>query len=445
MLERSSAAPDERNAWSASAVPDETRARPPARPRVRRHMRRRTRVFLLLCLALLVAGGVGLGVRYDPLHLAALFGRGGRAGSPKAATPPVGQVFFESSGQTSGDTSAGINDEVQIDLFNIVPPPPGTSYYAWLVSGSVEGKPILLGRLTVNNGQARLLYQGDTQHTNLLLSNNRFLITEEDAASTPNVPSPDRGVWRYGYAFSQVPNTQESPPYSLLDHLHHLLSSDPDLDLVGLYGGLNTWLFRDTQKLLEWAGAALAAWGKDPGLIHRQLVRIMEYLDGWRYALQFELPQGTPLLVDKQIGLAALLELNVAGQEPPGLLYHTGQHLQGIVEAPGASRAQRTLAARLDADLNAVQNWLGQLHRDATELVQFSPQALARPSTLPLLDDLANQALYAFSGRMALPTGTLQEGVMQVYDQMPELATMDIVPVHCPTGFEATPPPGPCL
>ncbi len=39
--------------------------------------------------------------------------------------------------------------------------------------------------------------------------------------------------------------------YSLLDHLRHLLANDPDLVKLHLTGGLNTWAYRNTQKILQ--------------------------------------------------------------------------------------------------------------------------------------------------------------------------------------------------
>lgn len=424
--------------------PNKGKKPPHFRPRTHKLRRHRIAITAISLIALAV-GGIGLLIGTSQTGFAGLFTKSGRSSSTGAPTASiVGHVYFESSGQISGYSSTGINDEALIDLFNISPPSSGESYYAWILSGSVEGKPTLLGQLPVDNGHASLFYPGNPEHSNLLLTADRFVVTEESAQVTPTVPSPDRDDWRYAFAYSQVPNSQERPAYNLLDHLHHLLSADPDLDQVGLYGGLNIWLFRDTQKLLEWAGSASRSWGKDPGLIHRQVTRILEYLDGSTFAWK-DLPKGTPLLVDPQVARVALLETDVQNQEPPGLLYHIGQHLQGIVDAPGASHTQQEIAAHIDQMLNQVGAWMLQMRDEAKTLAQDSPQQLAKVSALTLLNTLSTQALYAFSGRMLPSTNTWQGGVMQIYEEIPTLATMDIVPVHCNSNNTANQPKTLCL
>ena len=406
------------------------------RPRLRRR-RVVTIVLVLLLVVILGASGLIIGYR-SALRLPLFNANGQRQNGPAAGPPIVGHVYFESSGQVSLQSDAGIADQVQLDFSQLAPPPPGQRYYAWLVTGSIEGKAILLGSLSVSHGKATLWYPGDAQHTNLLATVNRFLITEEGAmASPPVVPTPDRAAWRYAASFSQAPNPAENPPYSLLDHLHHLLSSDPILDDpgIGLYGGLDIWLFRDGQKILEWAGSARDAWGKGPAqdaLIHRQLVRVLEYLDGWRYALQ-ELPPGTPLLVDSRIALVAMREQTV-NQEPPGLLYHVGQHLTGVAEAPAASQDQRRLAAQQALALARVSGLYDQVRREALALVTLSPDQLEQPAQLARLELLATQARDAFSGTEDPVTGQVVDGITQIHYAMSNLATMDVVPVACPTG-----------
>jgi len=401
--------------------------------------RRRAVTIVLVCLLVVILGASGFIVGFRTSLLAPLFGAGGGGQSGLTAAPPtVGHVYFESSGQVSQQSGSGIADEVQLDCSRLAPARPGKQYYAWLITGSIEGKAIRLGRLTVSHGQATLFYAGDSLHTNLLGIVNRFLITAEDAtASPPVVPTPDKADWRYASAFSQVPNHLESPPYSLLDHLHHLLSSDPLLDDpgIGLYGGLDTWLFRDSQKILEWAGSARDAWGKGLAhdvLIHRQLVRVLEYLDGWREA-EAELPPGSPVLVDSRIALVAMRQQNV-NQEPPGLLYHIGQHLTGVAEAPAASQAQRELATQLATALARVSGLLDKIDAEALALVRMAPAQLEQPAQFDQLALLALLARDAFSGTEDPLTGAIEDGVTQIHYAMPNLATMDVTAVQCPAG-----------
>ncbi len=125
-----------------------------------------------------------------------------------AATPAiVGHVTFLSSEQLSENSNQGIDDQVLVDLSGLPRPAPQKNYYAWLLSDhSVsDSKAIALGTLPVNNGHAYLLYPGDQQHTNLLVTTSRFLVTEEDSTMPPMSPSPDYSTWRYYGEFSQTP------------------------------------------------------------------------------------------------------------------------------------------------------------------------------------------------------------------------------------------------
>jgi hypothetical protein len=68
----------------------------------------------------------------------------------------VGHITFLRSEQLSENSSQGIDDEVQIDLHSLASPAAGKSYYAWLLvdKNQAESKAILLGKLTVHQGNA---------------------------------------------------------------------------------------------------------------------------------------------------------------------------------------------------------------------------------------------------------------------------------------------------
>ncbi len=171
-------------------------------------------VILLLC----VLAGSGLGAFFLLAHH-----------TPPAATSApavVGQALFVSSGQVDMTTNEGSMDELQINLHNIPNPAAGKSYYAWLLPDikNVEAADILLGKLSVNQGVIHFLYQGDSQHMNLLAITSRFLITEEASNVTPDIPSPNLSDWKYYVAIPQTPAPGQQ--YSLLDHLRHLLAVD---------------------------------------------------------------------------------------------------------------------------------------------------------------------------------------------------------------------------
>ncbi|HEY5002582.1 MAG TPA: hypothetical protein VII61_05485, partial [Ktedonobacteraceae bacterium] len=309
-----------------------------------------------------------------------------------AATPVqntiVGHAFFVNSGQISLSSNVGIADQMQISLQNIRPPIAGKSYYVWLLSDSkTQALPLLLGTLPVQNGEATLTYPGDSHHTDILASYSRFLVTEEDASAPPANYTLDKSAWIFGAAFSEQPNPLDTlDHFSLLNHLRHLLAQDPKLKAAGLIGGLDIWLFRNTQKLLEWAGSARDT--NDPALKQRQLVRMMDYLDGSQFVRTEKLPQGLAAIeVDPTIAHVGLLEIDPA-QTPPGYLKHIGNHLREITQSPGVSADQKALAIRITSAIDNVQFWLENVHKDAEALLQMSRSQLLQPAATKIFDDL---------------------------------------------------------
>lgn len=387
-------------------------------------------IFLTCLVLLLVAVFILVGMNLDSL-LPATPSRDAAHAQNQAALPVstiVGHVFFMSSGQVNENTSQGIADEVQIELSHISIPAQGNSYYAWLIGDNPgEGESLLLGTLNVNKGNAQLEYKGDAQHTNLLTFASRFLITEEPTASPPLVPSPDTSTWRYSGSFPRTPNPLDTTHhFGLLDHLRHLLATDPTMQELGLPGGLEIWLFRDVQKVLEWAGSARDDWSvQNTSFMQRQFIRILDYLDGLSN-VQRDLPPGTPVLVDPHIAQVGLLDFDPQHQEPPGLLYHIGIHLRGLVQSPGADAAQQQLATRIDTAINKVQALLEQVHQDAKKLFAMSAAQLVQQPALSLLDDMVTNAQFAFAGQFDASTGTIQNGATQIHYAIAMLATMDV-------------------
>ena len=222
---------------------------PPTAPTSKRPGRRSLFIALLAILILALIGSV----------LGAYFTFFAKGNSATTAVPEnMGHAYFVSSGFISPDSKEGIADELQINLINVSPAPSGKSYYAWLLNDkNLDWKPIYLGQLAYNNGTLNLFYAGDAVHSNLLATNSRFLVTEEDASTIPTSPSLDPHAWVYYAEFSQIKPVPTDPKsYSLYDHIRHLLSDDPKVKAAGLTGGLDIWLYRNTEKILEWAGSA---------------------------------------------------------------------------------------------------------------------------------------------------------------------------------------------
>jgi hypothetical protein len=347
----------------------------------------------------------------------------------ESSPPIVGHAFFLSSGQLNLDSSQGINDELQIHLQQIPNPAPGKAYYGWLVSEQSLTPPISLGRLRASYGTVDSFYQGDAQHTNLLENMSAFLLTEDSASVPPVNPSLDKSTWRYYAAFSQKPNPADTKYHaSLLDHLRHLLAEEPTLSSLHLHGGLDIWLFRNTEKVLEWVSAARDDWQNNAfDEMYSQCIRVLDYLDGSEYVAT-EVPPGTPLLVNQTYSHIGLLMLDRQRQKYMGYLYHIGLHLKALSQVPGVTEDQKKLAIQIDEEINNVNLWLMQLHADAAQLVRLHRQEWSQSSTLSLLNDMLTNAEHALVGRVDPLTRQVAGGVADIHRSIQLLATFAIQP-----------------
>jgi hypothetical protein len=350
------------------------------------------------------------------------------------APPPVfGQLHFLSSNQLSENSSQGICDEVEINLYHLAPPASGKRFYAWLLhdSGQSDANDMLLGSLSVNHdGTAHLFYPGDAAHTNLLAEMSRFLVTEEDAAVTPINPSPDISTWRYVGAFAQqtaVDASPGTPQFSYLDHVRHLLASDPLLDELELPGGLITWLYRNTGKELEWSMSLRDHWeeSKDVGFVRRQTARILAYLDGISYVQQ-DLPLDTSLTVNERLARIGLLTVQGSTQDPPAYLEHIVFHLYGLIQTSNSPGSLRKPISEIITALSDVQLWLEQMRTAARQLLQMSDAQLMQPATLVLLNAMIDNATHAYTGQTDPITGMRHEGVTWIHDVIQAVAVLDV-------------------
>lgn len=347
------------------------------------------------------------------------------------AAPIVGHAFFTNSGKYTPNSAQGIADTLQIAMNNIPAPQTGKSYYFWLLADTdtagVNFPPILLGSSKMG-GNVKIPF-ADSSSRDLLASYSRFLVTEESSAMTPVSPSLDMTAWRYFAQFSRTKNLQTG--FSLLDHLRHLLAADPKLQHAGLNGGLDIWLYRNALNVMVLASSARDAQrtGNDPAFLRRQLVRILDYLDGSQYIHTENLPPGLdPVEIDPTIAHVALLEFDQLNQSPPGYVDHIGTHLREIVDSPDATPEQKQLAIQISNGLNNAQRWLEMVHTDAQQLMKMSDTQLQQPAAQSLFDNLYTQADHAFTGQFDPNTGQVQDGVIQIHAQDLQLATFDIQP-----------------
>ena len=348
---------------------------------------------------------------------------------PAVAQTIVGHVYFLSSEQLSENSSQGINDEVRVELTHIASPATQKSYFAWLLGdkNQEETRTLLLGVLSVNSGTVHLFYHGDEQHTNLLETMSRFLVTEEDTGTVlPISPSLDATTWRYYTEFPQFLSTN-SGHYSFLDHLRHLQASEPVLEAMQLPGGLNNWFYRNTGKILEWTTSTRESWEEvhDINFIRRQIVRILTYLDGTSF-VQMDLPLNTPLHTEERLARMGLIEMDGPNQNPPSYIDSIAVHLNGVIHTSNASPTLYKDTAGLIAALSSVQNWLSILHQDAVQLLKMSNNQLSQSQTLLLLNDMIQNANYAYNGQIDLATGETHQGVAWLHTNMQKLAILDV-------------------
>jgi serine/threonine protein kinase len=364
-----------------------------------------------------------------------------------SVVPLVGHVSFISSGELYENNNQGLNDQVRIDLHNIPDPGPGKSYYAWLLGdeNQTEVPWVLLGQLSVNQGDVQFLYLGDRAHTNLLSDMSRFLITEGVANTTPTNPSLDQSSWRYFAGIYQAPSPKDPNHFSLLDHLRHLLVQAPELQVLGLPGGLSIWLMRNVQEISKWALSAKERWEiKDIAFMRQQLVNILYYLDGECTQADLQgVPPGTPATpengtiahiahfalfnpcIQEEQEQATLLK-NVFQHVPHNYVDHMLFHLARVIQSPGATPALHALAIQINTAVNNVKNWLGQVRLDAVQLLHIPGEQLTQLSAFEILGNLELQARSAFAGQTDPDTGNLQEGAAWIFDNIERLATLDV-------------------
>ena len=260
---------------------------------------------------------------------------------------PVGSLSFSNSGVGQANTSQGMTDGIALRVHLDREPGAGMHYYAWLLPDqrNPEGPIIPLGGLSQ---QGDLTYY-DPTHSNLLLSHSALLVTEQHDVPTPQVPSLDQADWHYQVVINQhdAPGT----PYSLLDHFRHLFAIDPEVEAVGLHGGLVSWLAHNTAQLALLASDAQRQ-RHNASALHQDLLRMLEYLDGNTLIGQDLPDRSFPINPQAEIGLLTLFP----EQSNPGYLQHIENHLRGIVTSPGVSSHQQILANQFLMAIDRIVN-----------------------------------------------------------------------------------------
>jgi hypothetical protein len=277
----------------------------------------------------------------------------------------------------------------------------------------------------MRNGDLSTSYT-DPQQQNLLTSRPYLFLITLQAVST-GVPSFDPNERVY---YALVPQTKlTADGYSVVDHLNHLLTSDPNLEKLGMPYGLRYWLLQNTQALLQETSAVRAArQSGDIPTLRQHLVNIMYYLKGSSCApgALTQAAQKTPLTPDSVTLHNSRASLLNCPQNTTlsGLLSHIETHMRGVVQAPGATPDQVRSAAQLQDKLVQVEGWLGQLQQDTLQLLQLPDDQLSQPAQQSTIDQMMTLANEVYG------TAPPQIGARQIGDALQHLATFDVLP--CP-------------
>jgi eukaryotic-like serine/threonine-protein kinase len=146
-------------------------------PSLPARFRRRSLLITLIACVILLLVGVGA---FSVFRL--LSSKQGST-TTNSAGAGVGSIVFSRSSNAPPNTF----DQLRIDLANILPPPTGKTYYAWLEGSSSEAV-FPHWELQVSNGGVHALYSSNAGYTDLLANSTLFLITEENAGTI--IPEP---------------------------------------------------------------------------------------------------------------------------------------------------------------------------------------------------------------------------------------------------------------
>lgn len=355
----------------------------------------------------------------------------------QAATTTVGQAFFLSTGNGDGAANLGLNDEFQVNLNKIQAPAAGKQYYAWLLPdvAQPEASARALGVVHVSGGAAMLSYT-DPQHTNLVGLFSRFLITEEASTPAPISPSLDKTTWRYYAEIAQGTYIKDCAnvtmtQLSVLCHMRHLLSGDPDLAKVNLQGGLNFWFLNNVKEMAKWAQEAQDH--NNAVDVRHKLVNILYILNGpacIQQTLQHASPVPNPEnVVDDgtlpTIAAIPLLSCSLTANVP-GYVMHIDNHLNALLNSPGVSSNQKTQAFQISKELNTTGAWLNEVQSDAMQLVAMNDTQLAQTNAKNMRSAMDTLVTEVLSGGTDAATGGQSQGVQAISLQIQGLAKMDV-------------------
>lgn len=343
---------------------------------------------ILLLLLLIIGGTIGSN----------LFATKGTANGGTMA----GSVFFQ-------DDPLGHDDVLRVEINAIPTPPTGKSDIVWLQT--TNHITLQLGTLIIQNGTGTLSYN-NSQHSNLLSLMQQVEITQEDDTNSGTTPQgstlytamPDALTFSYIknilYATPNLP-ANSSVISAVLDSIKSM--NDKAASVVDSLRGTH-----------------------DYGLAQRQATRIIELLDGTKYAqTSGDLPTKDAPQLFTQIGLLSSPStkgyLDILDQQLTLLQQHSGNNATLI------QHIQHVQSAVLD-----LKSWLQKIHDYDVQLLKAAN--FSDPTTMSTALQLRQLAADSYTGRTIPPNeGPLpiagSAGAYQAYVEAQYMATLTLMQV----------------
>jgi len=104
-----------------------------------------------------------------------------------------------------------------------------------------------------------------------------------------------------------------------------------------------------------------------------------------------------------------------------------GLHVEGFVNAPGATAQQRLQARSLGQALSQVKEALTQMRQTARLLSAMTARQLQGPSALSLLNDLVIEATLALEGHYDAQVGGTMGGIWWIEARLQQFAWITVV------------------
>lgn len=315
----------------------------------------------------------------------------------------AGQVFFQ-------DDALGHNDMLRVDMKNIAAPAAGKQYVAWIEEQS--GRYLPLGTLTLQQGNATLLYPGDGKHSNLLSLVQGVIITLENAGGKmPAAPSLNAKVYTASFAPASLPYIK-----NLLDVPSNSKSQ----------ASLIVNLYETIQGMNDKAGSTVDSLqiNDDYGLAIRQATRIIEMIDGTDYANKSgDLPSNIPGQLTLPTGL-------ISSPTTPGYIDMVATQVEKIQATTGNDSVLLQHARNVANAIADLRNWIQNM-RTLTVQILKAPD-IRSASLIGVALQLKQLADDVYTGRTIPPNaGPLpilgSAGAYQGYIECQYMAALNLV------------------